>query len=59
MGDVEAASRLAVRLGRVQLDAAFVASQLGAQVREIVNHDLLAGAEVDRLGAVVALGGED
>ena len=32
---------------------------LGDQLHEVADRDLLAGAQVDRLGAVVALGGED
>src|SRR5687767_8214199 len=53
-GDVEAAAGLAVGLRRVPDDRAFEPRALGDEMREVLHRDLAAGAEVDRLGAVVA-----
>src|SRR5436190_24115610 len=49
-GDVEAATRLAVRLGGVELDLAGEAGQLGDQHHQIPDHRPLARAERDWLG---------
>ena len=58
-GRVQPAARLAVRLRGVPDDLAPVARQLGDQVDEVLDQDLVAGAVVDRLRPVVALGGQD
>src|SRR5262249_35143916 len=53
--DVEPAPGLPVRLRPVPDDFAVEAGQLRDYVREVADRDLLAGADVHRLGAVVAL----
>ena len=50
--------RLAVRHRRVPDDLALEAGHVGDRLGELADRDLVAGAEVDRLGAVVALGRE-
>src|SRR5215218_9927759 len=57
-GRVERAARLAVRHRRVPDDLAREARQLGDQLGGISDRRLDAGPEVDRVAAVVALGGE-
>ena len=56
---VEAPARLAVRHRGVPDDLAREAGRLGDQLGQLADRGLDAGAEVHRLGAVVALGGED
>src|ERR1700722_13890338 len=56
---VELAARLAVRHRRVPGDLAAETGQLGDQRGQVADRDLAARAEVDRLGAVIALRGED
>ena len=56
---VQRTSRLAVRLGGVPADLALEPGRLDDQLDELPDRDLPPGAEVDRLRAVVALGGED
>src|SRR5688500_9861522 len=53
-GDVEAAAGPAVGFRRVPDDRAFEPRELGDEMREVLHRHLAAGAEVDRLGAVVA-----
>src|SRR6187397_1144947 len=55
---VEAAARLPVRHRAVPGDAACEARDVGDELGEVADRDLVAGAKVDRLAAVVALGGE-
>ncbi len=56
---VERAARLAVGLRGVPADLALEAGQADDQLDQLADRDLAPDAEVDRLGAVVALGGED
>src|SRR6267378_3908251 len=56
---VELAARLAVRLARVPPDGAAELGRLGDQFHQLADADLEGGAEVDRIGLVVALGGQD
>ena len=55
---VETAARLPVRHRAVPRDPALEAGDVGDELGEIADRDLVAGTEVDRLPAVVALGGE-
>src|SRR5581483_12456442 len=57
--DVEAAAGLPVGSGGVPQELALVAGGLGDQRGEVADRDLLAGAEVDRFGAVVAVACRD
>src|SRR5258705_321264 len=56
--DIELASRLTVRLRRVPDDLARVARELGDELRELADRDLLARAEIHRVCAVVVPRGE-
>src|SRR6478735_9976337 len=56
---IERAARLAVGHGRVPADLAREARQLGDRRGQLADRGLDAGAEVDRLGAVVELGRTD
>src|SRR5207245_336819 len=55
---VETAPRLPVRLARVEREAPAVAHQPADELRQVADADLAAEAEVHRVGAVVALGGQ-
>src|SRR5688572_19499981 len=56
---VEAAAGLAVGLGGVPDELALEAGEAGYQLGEVANGDLARRADVDRLGAVEALGRGD
>src|SRR3989442_2331020 len=56
---VELAARLAVRLARVPPDGAAEPGRLGDELDQLADADFEGGAEVDRIGPVVALGGQD
>lgn len=58
-GRIQAASGLAVGLGRVPADLAFEARKLGYQRDEIADADLHARPQVHRIGFVVALRRQD
>ncbi len=53
---VDAAAGLTVGLGRVPADLAVEPGGVGDELDQVPDRQLLVGAEVDRLGAVVALG---
>src|ERR1041384_8850225 len=55
---VELAARLAVGLRRIPADAAGEAAQARDELGQIANGDLESGADVHRVGRVVALGRE-
>src|SRR5450759_4738496 len=57
--DVELAPRLTVRLGFIPDDLALEAGQLRDQLRQVFDRDLGRTSNVDRVGFVVALSGED
>src|SRR4030042_1473024 len=58
LGDIQAPPWLAVRLGRVPSDLARKARQLCDLLGQVLDADLTSGPEIDRLGAVVVLGGQ-
>jgi len=51
--DVETTSRLPSRLLRIPDEPAFETCHVGDEQSEIANGDLLAGAQVDRLGPLI------
>ena len=55
---VDPAPGLAVGLGRVPADLAGEAGGLGDELDQVADRQLLVGAQVDRVGPVVALGGQ-
>src|SRR5881628_620911 len=57
-GHVEAPARLAVRLGGIPDEASPISGGAGDQRGQIADGDLLAAADVDGVGGVVALGGQ-
>src|SRR5262245_30976038 len=58
-GQVETAARLAVRLRSIKAQLAAKAGLLGDHLRQITNGDFTSGADVDRLGSVQVLSGEE
>src|ERR1043165_3238312 len=56
---IEAAPRLAVGLGRIPLDAALEPGELHDQLDQVLDRDFHVGAEVERIGVILALRGQD
>src|SRR5262249_18458811 len=55
---VQASPGLTVRFARVPVQLTVETTQLGDQVCKVANSDLLTGADVDRLSAVIVFGGK-
>ena len=56
-GDIQTPPGLTIRLGGVPANLAWEARQFGDLLGQVLDADLLSRAEIDRLGAIVPLGG--